>query len=200
MNDLIPVQPPVDPDNQNYYVDKIAFNAALKAYKVACLHEESIGNPAPQVPNYIGKCVHDIAKGYGKLYKFRSYSFIKDMESDAMYTCIRYIRSYDPDRVNDKGEPTSALSYFTQTCHYAFLNRIKLEKKQTRVKRALIMSADIDTFTMSGDDDAAEFQLNLNDFIASLGTDDTVLDEKIKKQNLKIAEKLGPINSLFGED
>lgn len=199
--ELKPIQPPVDPDHKNYYVDKVAFNRALKEYKTACLEQEALGNPAPPVTEYIGECIHDIAKGYGKLYKFRNYSFIKDMESDAMLTCMKYIRSYDPDRVNDKGEPTSALSYFTQTCHYAFLARITSEKKQTRVKRALIMSADLDTFSMGDDDDSLEFQMNLNEFISSLGSDDAELDAKIVKQNKAkeiLAEpKIGPLDSFM---
>lgn len=200
--ELIPMKAPVDPFNPNYYVDKLAFNRALKDYKTACLCEEAKGNPAPPIPEYIGECIHDIAKGYGQKHNFRNYSFIKDMESDAMFTCLRYIRSYDPDRTNDKGEPTSALSYFTQTCHYSFLARIATEKKQTRVKRALIMSADIDTYSMGDDDDAAEFQMNLNDYIASLGNDDFELDAKIEKQNKaknSIAEqKAGPLDDFMG--
>lgn len=190
----------VDPSNPNYYVDKLAFNRALKEYKTACLLAESKGNPAPPVPDYIGRCFYDIAKGYGQKHSFRKYSYIKDMESDAMATCLRYVRSYDPDRVNDMGEPTSALSYFTQTCHYAFLARIAAEKKQTRVKRALVMSADIDTFSLGEDDDAVEFQMNLVEFMASLG-EDTELDAKIEKQNKAAEDKIlkdGPLDSFMG--
>jgi hypothetical protein len=181
--ELIPMKVPVDPKNPTYYLDKYTFNRALKDYKTACLAEEAIGLPAPKVPEYIGECLLNIARGVGQKHNFRSYSFINDMISDAVYTCLRYVRSYDPDRLNDKGESTSALSYFTQACHYSFIARIATEKKQTRVKRALVMSADLDTFTQSGDDSADEFRMNLSEFISSLGTDDAELDAKIVKQN-----------------
>jgi len=199
--ELIPLKQPVDPKNPNYYVDKTEFNRALKEYKTACLASEELGNPVPPLPEYIGRCFHDIAKGYGQKHSFRNYSFIRDMQSDAMMTCVRYVRSYDPDRLTDQGEPTSALSYFTQTCHYAFLNRIREEKKQTRIKRALVMSADVDTFSLGDDDIEIEYQMNLHEFMASLGSDDEELDKKIEKQNKAVEDKqpkIGPLDEFMG--
>jgi hypothetical protein len=192
------IKPPVDAANPTYYLDKAQFRDALKQYKTACVAAESVGKDTPQIPEYIGNCILSIARGLAQKYNFRSYSFVNDMVSDAVVTCIRYLRSYDPDRLGSTGQPTSALSYFTQTCHYAFLNRIKLEKKQSKVKRALVMSADLDTFSLTGDDMAEEFQMNMNDFIASLGTD-TELDEKIAKVNLPKPDVVGPLDSFTGD-
>lgn len=208
MSDLVPVKAPVDPNNPNYYLDKVEFNKALKEYKVACLAAEAkhgialqeaeaagtklpeLADYIPRVTEYIGSCILAIAKGVAKKHNFRNYSFVKDMEAGAILTCLRYIRSYDPDRVGADGKPTSALSYFTQTCHYSFIERIGIEQKQTRVKRAMIMAADFDTFSLGNDDDAAEFQMNLNEFIATLGPDDTELDIKIKKANKDADKKI----------
>lgn len=200
MSETIKIKPPVDPKNPNYYVDKLAFNKALKEYKVACLAAEEAGNPVPQVSSYIGECILNIARGYAQLHKFRGYSFVNDMVSDGVYTCLRYIRSYDPDRTKSNGEPTSALSYFTQTCHWAFVERIKIEGKQTRVKRALVKTADIETFSQDTDEAGEEFRVNLVEFLKSLGTDDEELDAKIKKSNEAAKEdvqKPGPLDDFL---
>jgi hypothetical protein len=206
MSDLVPVKAPVDPNNPNYYLDKLEFNKALKEYKTQCLAAEAeyeiarkqaeaagsklpdLADFIPGVSNYIGSCIIAIAKGVAKKHNFRNYSFIKEMEGGAILTCLRYIRSYDPDRLTSDGQPTSALSYFTQTCHFSFIERIAKEDKQTKIKRALIMSADLDTYSLGSDDDAEEFRMNLTEFISSLGPDE-VLDAKIKKTNKEVEDK-----------
>ena len=191
------VKPPVDPKNPSYYLDKLAFHDALKAYKDKCADAEDRGEELPRVPEFIGECLQNIARGYAQKHNFRNYSYVNDMIGDAVITCLRYLRSYDPDRRGADGNPTSALSYFTQTCHYSFIARIAAEKKQTKVKRALIMDADMDTFSLSGDDAGEEFSIQMNEFIASLGTDDDELDKKIEKENEKKKQKPGPLEEFF---
>lgn len=193
-SDLIKIKPPVDPLNPRYYLDKIEMNRVLKEYKDACIAAEAAGQERPAIPDYIGECFLGIAKGYAMKYNFRSYSFVNDMVGDAVMTCIRYVRSYDPDRRNDSGTATSPLAYFTQCCHYAFLGRISTEAKQAKLKRALILSANLETFSLNGDDDAAEFHMHLNEFSASLGSDEDVLPEKKAK---KTQPKAGPLDSFL---
>lgn len=179
----IDIKIPIDPNHPNYYLDKKQLHAALKKYKTDCLEAEGKGLPAPPIPEYVGACFLDIARGLAQKYNFRSYSYVNDMISDGLMFCVKYVRSYDPDRLGADGKPTSPLSYFTQTCYNAFVDRIKKEKKQTKAKRALVMSANVDTFSVDGDDDAGEYSANLNEFIMSLGTDDDELDKKIKEIN-----------------
>ena len=184
----------MDPLNPRYYLDKIEMNRVLKEYKDACIAAEAAGQERPAIPDYIGECFLGIAKGYAMKYNFRSYSFVNDMVGDAVMTCIKYVRSYDPDRRNDSGTATSPLAYFTQCCHYAFLGRIATEAKQAKLKRALIISANIDTFSLNADDDASEFHIHLNEFSASLGSDEEILSEKKTK---KTQPKAGPLDSFL---
>jgi hypothetical protein len=187
------VKPPVDPANPRYYLDKAAMHAALKEYKDQCVKALAEGKEKPMIPNYIGECFMGIAKGYANKYNFRSYSFVNDMVGDAVLTCIKYVGSYDPYRTNEGGTPTSPLAYFTQCCHFAFLGRIAKEAQQSRTKRALILNADFDTFSLSGDDSADEFHMHLNDFVASLGTDDLKPAEKKKRTK----KESGPLDSFL---
>jgi hypothetical protein len=168
----IKIKPPVDPSNPRYYLDKNEMHAALKGYYDACKQAEASGKEKPQIPNYIGECFMGIAKGYAMKYNFRSYSFVNDMVGDAVMTCIKYVSSYDPYRTNDGGHPTSPLAYFTQCCHYAFLGRIAQEAKQAKIKRALVYSADIDTFSLQNDDDAKDFHIQLTEFVSSMSKEE----------------------------
>jgi len=188
------IKKPVDPKNPKYYLDKTAMNSALKDYKTACQAAESAGVETPGVPEYVGECFLNIAKGLAMKHNFRNYSFVGDMIGDGVMTCLRYVRSYDPDRLNPiTHKPTSALSYFTQCCHFTFLTRIKTEKKQTKVKRALVYSADIDTFSLQHEDEG-EFSINMNEFLSSLGTDE--VEEFLPKKKPK-EEKPGPLEAFL---
>lgn len=166
---ILPIKKPVDPANPKYYLSKPDMHAALVDYKKQCLEAKDFGQEQPGVSNYLGECFLKIARGLALRHNFRGYSFINEMISDSVVTCLKYVRSYDPDRVNSEGQATSPLAYFSQCCHFAMVNRIKLEAKQTRVKRALIYSADLDSFSTQ-DEDSGEFQMNLNEFISGLGT------------------------------
>jgi hypothetical protein len=57
-----------------------------------------------------------------------------------------------------------------------------LEQKQNKIKRALVYSADLDTFSTQ-DEDAGEFHMNLQEFLAGLGKDeveDMMPEKKVK--------------------
>jgi hypothetical protein len=178
-----PIQAPLDKNHPNYYLDKVTFNAALKEHKTGCLAAEAAGEELPRVSEYIGACFVKIATGLAHKHNFRSYSFVNEMKSDAIMTMLKYVRSYDPDRRNpDTGQATSALSYFTQTAHYAFIGRITAEAKQTKIKRALVYSADIDTFS-ENDEDAGDFRLNLSEFLIGLGKDE--VNNIVQKKKVK---------------
>lgn len=167
------IKAPVDPSNPRYYLDKQEMNRALYAYKYECIEAEKAGRDRPQISRYLGDCFLSIARGLAMKHNFRNYSFVNDMISDGVMTCVRYIRSYDPERVNPAtGAPTSALAYFTQCCHWAFVGRITTEEKQSRVKRALVYSAGADTFTLAGEDSADEFQVKMNEFLQGIGEEE----------------------------
>ena len=167
------ITPPVDPENPRYYLSKDEMHKALVDYKEQCEKATELGHELPGVSDYLGGCFLRIAQGMAMKYNFRGYSFVNDMIGDGLMVCLKYVRSYDPGRRNaDTGAKTSPLSYFSQAIHFAFVNRIKLEAKQSRVKRALIYSADLDSFTTQVDDDAADYRVNLTEFISGLGKEE----------------------------
>lgn len=97
-------------------------------YKRSIEEAEEIGEPKPQIPNFIGECFMKIAEHLSYKPNFINYTFREDMISDGIENCIQYIHNFDPQKSQNP------FSYFTQIIYYAFLRRIQKEKKQLYVR------------------------------------------------------------------
>ena len=115
-------------DKARHYVDGAAFYEALRERRELILKAKADGTEAPKITNFIGDCVLRIANNLSRKYQFANYPFRDEMVADAIVHCIRYIDSFDP------AKSTNPFSYYTQTCYYQFLGRIKQERVQTYVK------------------------------------------------------------------
>jgi hypothetical protein len=60
------------------------------------------------------------------------------------------------------------------------VERIKLEKKQAKIKREIVKYAGVDTMSLQGHDDDGEFSVQLNDFLMSLGPDEAIPPKPIE--------------------
>jgi hypothetical protein len=186
MNTTPEITKPIDSANPKHYLSKAEMHMALVSYKEECDAAKAAGLELPGVSNYLGACFLNIARGIGHKHNFRNYSFLNEMISDGVLTCLKYVGSYDPGRRNiDTGLATSPLAYFSQAISFAFIGRITKEAKQSKIKRALIYSADIDSFSTQ-DEDAGEFHINLTEFINGLGKDDVaeIISNKKEKPNV----------------
>lgn len=161
------------------YIDKEVFYDALVKYREDCR-----ANPdnIPRVPEYIGECFIKIANGLASAPNFAGYSFRDDMTGEAVETCLRYVKSFDPDKSKQP------FSYFTQCCWYVFIGRITAEKKQSKIKRALIQYADFETYALQAQDEGGEFAVDMNEFLMSLGPEEEV----------KVEPKKAPVGKLEG--
>lgn len=194
MTDELHIKPPVDPKNTNYYVNKDELRDALRDYRDDCLRAEEAGETIPEVTRYIGESILQIATGLSQKYNFRNYSFVNDMIMDGVVQCLKYIRSFDPDMVSKRtNAPVSPLAYFTQTCFYAFINRIKVEKEQSKAKWALLTTADLTQYINQDED--GEFTIGLEEFILQLGPQEFLEVEK-KEPKIK-KEKPSPLDEFL---
>lgn len=189
-----PIRPPVDSKNPNYYLDKDQMRDALRKYRDDYRKSVEDGVEAPRVPEYLGECFLNISKGLAMKHNFRHYSFVNDMIMDGVMTCLKYIKSFDPDKISERtGKPVSPLSYFTQTCFYSFINRINEEEEEAAVKWELLLKADIEAYT-EGDDDSGDFKMNLSEFIKALGPQKHI--DKKKQKTSKKKEPVSPFDDL----
>lgn len=91
---------------------------------------------APQIPRYIGECMHHLAVNLAKRGNFSGYSFKDEMISDAYVNCLAGLHAY-----NTKYE--NPFAYFTSACWNAFIRRIKLEKKEAAGKIEMLRNSGI---------------------------------------------------------
>lgn len=188
----IKIKPPVDPKNPDHYVNNQEFKAALLDYAAQKEAAIAAGLPKPQVQNYIAACFMKIAKGLGSKYNFRNYSYLDDMVSDAVFTCLKNIDCFDPNR------GTSAFAYFTQCVYFSFLGSIKDEKKKEMIKREIFFKGDYDTFDVGAEDE--DFRMSYTEFMSSLGTDTTPYESDASKKKKKFEAKKSGLDTLFGDE
>lgn len=115
-----------------HYVNNKDFLDALVEYKKECKEALENGNPRPQIPKYIGECFLKIATHFSYRPNFANYSYKQDLISDAVENMSRYILNFNPEKT------TNPFAYFTQITYYAFLRRIKIEKKESEKKAMII--------------------------------------------------------------
>lgn len=163
------------PRKKNYVNNRDLLDALI-VYKEKIREAEDSGDEIPRVPDYIGKCIYQIATRLATKPNFSGYSYKEDMISDGIENCLQYINNFDPEKSQNP------FAYFTQIIWYAFLRRIQKEKKQMyiRFKSSQNMVAAGDTYA-GGD----EVVLNLNtnaDYMNSFIQD---FEDKLNKDKEK---------------
>ena len=134
------------------YVNNKDLLEALINYKKDCVEAEDQGEIVPRVPDYIGKCIYQIATRLATKPNFSGYSYKEDMISDGIENCLQYINNFNPEKSQNP------FAYFTQIIWYAFLRRIQKEKKQMYIRFKSSQSMIATGGTYAGD----EVVLNLN--------------------------------------
>lgn len=115
-----------------HYVDNKVFLEALIQYKKQIREANEKGEPTPRVPNYIGECFLKIATHLSYRPNFINYMFREDMICDGIENCLRYVDNFDPEK------STNPFSYFTQIIYFAFIRRIKKEKREVETKNKIL--------------------------------------------------------------
>jgi len=134
------------------YVNNPDLLEALIQYQKDCKEAEDSGDEKPRVPEYIGKCIYQIATRLATKPNFSGYTYKDDMISDGIENCLQYMHNFNPEKSQNP------FAYFTQIIWYAFLRRIAKEKKQMYIRFKSSQSM----ISMGGTYDSNDVQLNLN--------------------------------------
>jgi len=102
-----------------HYVNNAELLQALIEFRKKIAEAEEAGEQLPRVPEYVGKCILQIATHLSYKPNFLNYTYREEMISDGIENCIQYVRNFDPDMSNNP------FAYFTQIVGYAFLRRIQ---------------------------------------------------------------------------
>ena len=111
-----------------YYVENKRFLQAMIVYLNACKAADAEGVQHPRIPDYIGECIFKIAQGLSHKGNFINYSYREEMIGDGIESCVKYIRSFNPEK------SSNPFAYFTQILYNAYIHRIQKEKKQQYIK------------------------------------------------------------------
>jgi hypothetical protein len=176
----------------NHYVNNADFFQALVDYKKLVQDAKDQNAPHPRIPDYIGECILKIANHLSFRPNFINYTYRDDMISDGIGNCIRYIDNFDPVKSQNP------FAYFTQIIYFAFLNRIKEEKKQSLIKGKIIMDMPFDVFDVQSQDEGESY---VNTYIDFLRNNEVYKDIVDKEEARKLKNKKPEaVLDIFEED
>ena len=159
-----------------HYVDNKKFLAAIVERKEQIKEAEGVGDPKPQITNYLGECILKISNHLSYRPNFINYTYKEEMISDGIENSLQYIDNFDPEKSKNP------FAYFTQIIYYAFIRRIAKEKKQQKIKERILLRSNIqDMIVVQKHDDAADYQTQYIDFLDKYNFSDDDDDDKKKK-------------------
>lgn len=112
----------------NNYISNKEFYALLVSYKEKCAEAEKENKPRPKIPDEVARCFLLLATRLSTKSNFSGYTYKDEMVGDGVENCIMACHNFDPE------QSQNPFAYFTQIIWYAFLRRIKSEKRHTYVK------------------------------------------------------------------
>lgn len=115
-----------------HYVNNSDFYEALLAYKKEVADAKEKGINPPLIPNYIGECFLKIATHLSYKPNFVNYTSKDSMISDGYTDCVKYVLNFNPKVTKNP------FAYFTQICYWAFVRRIKQEKRNLELYDRLL--------------------------------------------------------------
>lgn len=127
------------------YINNKRFLEVITEYKQACKKAEEEGKEYPRIPNYVGECFYLIANRLAKRPNFYSYTYREEMISDGLENAVQCVRNFDPEKSNNP------FAYFTQVIWFAFVRRIKREKKELYIKHKVTENSVINGTIINGE-------------------------------------------------
>lgn len=120
------------------YLNNRDFTAAIAAWI-------ALNKPKPRpewtrMPNDIGKGIMKIVDNFALKGRWRSYTYIEDMRSDAFLTVLKYIHNFNIEKSNN------AFAYVTQITKFAFQQFTAKENNQANIKNKVISESSIYNF------------------------------------------------------
>lgn len=178
------------PSERPHYVNNAEFSQAVVDYVLTVREAREKGEPDPVVPDYIARCFLKICEGLSHKSNFVRYTYREEMVMDAVENCLNAVGNYNIEAATRKGKP-NAFGYFTQISWFAFIRRIKKEKKQQDVKLKYLAESGIEEFMVDADEDpqvakaVQSFVDNLRRRIDEVKEKDAKIEE-FKKENKKL--------------
>jgi len=85
----------------------------------------------------LGKMFILIASNLSNKNNFSGYTWKDEMVSEAVLTCIKYCKNFDPDKSDNP------FAYFTKYCYNSFIGYIKKQNRHGNIKQTLYDNKDM---------------------------------------------------------
>lgn len=108
-----------------YYVTNADLLPEMKKFRETGIASEELGRMLMKIANNLSNSGN-----------FAGYSWKRDMVSEALLTCIKYSKNFDP----EKGK--NPFAYLTQICRHTFINFTKKQKRHSVIKDQCYKGAD----------------------------------------------------------
>lgn len=122
-------------DKSRDYIDNKKLTEEVAKYSSAYRLAKANGTELPRQSNYIGDAILKIANRLATSWRFNRYHRDDFIEA-ASIGCVKYLHNFNP-------EKTNAFSYITTICFNTFIEVIKSEKKQMKIKAKMIRQSGI---------------------------------------------------------
>lgn len=80
------------------------------------------------IPNYVAECFLKIIEHYGLKGRWRGYTYLDEMKSEAILNCVKYAHNFKIEKSDN------AFAYFTQYVENSFRQVWNDEDKQSKIK------------------------------------------------------------------
>jgi hypothetical protein len=167
------------------YVNNKEFLAEYVVWRDARLKAIAEGKEPPAMPNNIGLKVLKICTHLSYSPNFINYTYRQEMIGDAIENCVKTLKNFDP------AKSSNIFSYVTQTAWNAFLRRIDLEKRQSKIKGKMIRELPLEELFDSQEHDADGVARHSQyiDFLRDNSYIDPGQGSKRKKKSVALAEE-----------
>jgi hypothetical protein len=150
------------------------------------------GSPKPQISNEIGEIIIKIANGLSYKHNFIGYSYRDEFILDGIEDCLKAVDLFKTE------EYKNPFAYFTQVCYWSFVDRLKREKHQSKIRSKAIFMTDFHTIDLQEHDEDGDFQNNFVEFMKEHSSYDS--SSEIPKDRKKREYKRTVLDDLMEEE
>jgi DNA-directed RNA polymerase specialized sigma24 family protein len=97
------------------------------------IEEIKIFKETERMTEELGRMIISIATNYANKGSFIGYTWKADMISEAVLTCVKYLKNFDPTKYANP----NPFAYITTIVHHAFISFIKKQNKHSAIKDVL---------------------------------------------------------------
>jgi hypothetical protein len=149
----------VEEVSQKGYIDNKAFyDEIVEWWKVYELDNTT------QISDSIAKKLMLISSRITYRPNFRNYSYRDEMAEDGLENCVRYFKTYNPEKSKNP------FSYFSTVCYMASVNRINKEKRQQATKAKYVQGMAVDAIEFASTqahDSMSEMGAELKEYLGN---------------------------------